>query len=78
MIFLISLISNAVAILPKCSKLITVRVPLTISLIVDSRTPAISASFFLCYTFLFKKFFNTKFDTVAHTRLIPSMLESTM
>ncbi len=37
---------NAVAILPKCSKLITVRVPLTISLIVDSRTPAISASFF--------------------------------
>ena len=37
---------NAVAIFPKCSKLITVRDPLTISLIVDSRTPANSASFF--------------------------------
>lgn len=38
--------SNASAIFDKCSKLMTVRVPLTISLIVDSRIPESSASFF--------------------------------
>ena len=51
MIFLISLTSKAVAIFAKCSKLITVRVPLTISLIVDSRTSDISASFFCVIPF---------------------------
>ena len=41
-----SVISNASAILDKCSKFMTVRAPRTISLMVDSRIPDTSASFF--------------------------------
>ena len=43
---LMSVISKASAILERCSKLITVRVPRTMSLIVDSLIPDISANLF--------------------------------